>query len=72
MFNFSIDHISLQQGCVRVIKWPGVQESTIKWNLRKFADSSNGSEKIEKSVWLAEDTGTLPTDGFLSILSKLA
>jgi len=43
-----------------------------EWNLRKFADSRNRSEKVEKSVWLAEHIGTLPTDVFLSIISKLA
>jgi len=42
------------------------------WILRKFADSSNGSEKVEKAVWLAERIGTFPTDVFLSIISKLA
>jgi hypothetical protein len=41
-------------------------------NLRKFADSSKGSEKVEKSVWLAEHIRMLPTDVFLSIISKLA
>jgi hypothetical protein len=42
------------------------------WILRKFADSSNGSEKVENAVWLAEHIGTFPTDVFLSIISKLA
>jgi hypothetical protein len=40
--------------------------------LRKFADSSNGSEKVEKAVWLAEHIGTFPTEVFLSTISKLA
>jgi hypothetical protein len=46
---------------------------TISWNLRKFADSSNGSEKVEKAVWLAAvgntDYSPLLTHNLASSLS---
>jgi hypothetical protein len=41
------------------------------WILRNLADSSNGSEKVEKAVWLAEHSGTFPTEVFLSTISKV-
>ena len=40
--------------------------------LRKFADSSNGSDKVEKAVRLVKHIGTFPTGGFLSNISELA
>jgi hypothetical protein len=43
----------------------------ILWNLRKFADSSNGSEKVEKAVWLAAHIGMFPIEVFFLISANL-
>jgi hypothetical protein len=40
--------------------------------LRKFADSSNGTDKIEKAIRLAKHIDTSPTGEFLSNISELA
>jgi hypothetical protein len=42
------------------------------WLLRKFADSSNRADKIEKAVRLAKQIGTSPTGQVLSNISELA
>ncbi len=39
------------------------------WLLRKFADSSNGSDKVEKAVRLAKHMGRSPTEELLSNIS---
>jgi hypothetical protein len=42
------------------------------WFFRKFADSSNGSEKVEKAVRLTKHIGPFPTGEFLSNISEVA
>jgi hypothetical protein len=42
------------------------------WFLRKFADSSNGADTIEKVVRLAKHMATSPTGEFLSNISEPA
>src|SRR5215469_15101263 len=43
----------------------------IKWNLHKFADSSNRSEKVEKAVWLAAHIGMFPIEVFFPLAANL-
>jgi len=43
-----------------------------KLALSKFADSSSGSDKIEKAVRLAKHNGTFPAGAFLSNINELA
>jgi hypothetical protein len=43
----------------------------IKRILRKFADSSNRSEKVEKAVWLAAHIGMFPIEVFFPLSANL-
>lgn len=40
--------------------------------IRKFADSSNGADTIEKADRLVRHMGTSPTEEFLATISELA
>ena len=44
---------------------------TINWNLRKFADASNGSEKIGKAVEPVEHIDTFPMDVYFFLTARL-